>query len=481
MSNFLEKPTIRRTHEALEAKEFSAQELVESCLDEIEDKDKKINSFLALTPKLALDYARRVDAKIRRKEKLGPLEGVPVAIKDNILVEDYQASAGSAMLADYKAVYDATLVQKIKKAHVPVVGKTNMDEFAMGSSTENSAFGSTKNPHDLQRVPGGSSGGSAAAVAAGFVPFAFGSDTGGSVRQPAALCGVVGLKPTYGTVSRRGLIAMASSLDVIGPITRNVADAELVFNAIKGEDPKDATSHQEVRNFEKEKYIVGIPKEYYQEGLDEETSERLELVQERLAASSLGGKDLEITEVSLPHTEYALACYYIIMPSEVSANLARYDGMRYGHSKKRGQAKEDDIENYYKKIRSEGFGDEVKRRIILGTFALSSGYYDAYYKKAQQVRALIKQDFQKVFKKVDCLLTPTTPAPAFKIGEKSDPLQMYLSDVYTVPANLAGLPALSVPIGKNKKGLPLAGQLIADRFEEGLLFELGKALEGVLS
>ena len=474
--------TIKEIHSGLKNRNFSARKLAEKFFENIKIRDKKINSFLSFSEDLALKTANEVDQKLKRKEAIDLLEGVPCAIKDNILVEGCQASAGSEMLKNYNAVYDATVVEKLKQDNSLILGKTNMDEFAMGSSTENSAFNSTKNPKDLDRVPGGSSGGSAAAVAADFVPFALGSDTGGSVRQPAAFCGVVGLKPTYGSVSRYGLIAMASSLDVIGPITKTVADARAVYKKIKGQDPQDATSslgEPSQKTVHEDKFLVGIPKEYYQEGLDEETRSNLEKVRDKLASSKLGGKKIELTEVSLPHTEYALACYYIIMPSEVSANLARFDGIKYGHSTKQKQA--GNLKDYYKKVRSGGFGSEVKRRIILGTFSLSSGYYEAYYNKAQQVRSLIAKDFKQVFQKVDCLLTPTTPTPAFKLGEKSDPLQMYLSDIYTVPANLAGLPALSVPIGDSEKSLPIGGQIITRQFNEELLFRVGQKLEQVTS
>ncbi len=363
------------------------------------------------------------------------------------------------------------------------MGRTNMDEFAMGSSTENSAFGVTKNPYDTSRIPGGSSGGSAAAVAAGECVAALGSDTGGSIRQPAALCGVVGLKPTYGAVSRHGLIAMASSLDVIGPITRTVEDAETIFNVIKGKDPLDSTTVESISNFQDtiSKQIqnpksqnsnikIGIPKEYFGEGLHPEVKQTIENTLKKLQASGF-----KLQEISLPHADYALPCYYIIMPAEVSANLARFDGIRYGLSEQ-----SDDLLEVYMKSRRNGFGDEVRRRILLGTYVLSAGYYDAYYAKAQQVRSLIKHDFEKAFAEVDVIASPTTPTPAFKFGEKSiDPVEMYLYDIYTVSANLAGIPALSVPCGVSSEGLPIGIQFMGRWLEEDTLFQVGKKWEEV--
>jgi len=373
--------------------------------------------------------------------------GIPVAIKDNILVKDMPCTAGSKILENYIAPYNATVINKLQKAGFSVLGKTNMDEFAMGSSTENSAYQITKNPHDKERVPGGSSGGSAAAVAADLVPCALGSDTGGSIRQPASFCGVVGLKPTYGAVSRYGLAAMASSLDQIGVLTKTVEDAKILFNIIKGKDDLDSTSLQrEIKS--KKNLKIGIPKEYFSKGLDPEIDK---LIKKNI-------KNLNIQEVSLLHTKYALACYYLIMFAESSTNLARYDSIRYGKTR-------------------DKFGQEVQRRITLGNYVLSHGYYDAYYLQAQKVRTLIAEDFKKVFKKIDLLITPTAPTTAFKIGEKTeDPLTMYLSDIYTVPVNLAGLPAMSIPIGKINN-LPVGLQIIGQHFEEETIFKIAYELE----
>lgn len=473
------KNTIEKIKSKLLQEEIQASDLKDNFLNRLQKKEKDLNAFISLTEDLASKQAKEINKKEKRKEVLGPLGGVPCAVKDNLLVQGVKCSAGSNMLSSYEAVFDATAIKKLKQSGAVILGKTNMDEFAMGSSTENSAFGPTRNPHDLDRVPGGSSGGSAAAVAAGEVVFALGSDTGGSVRQPAAFSGVVGLKPTYGTVSRSGLIAMASSLDVIGPITNTVEDARIVYKQIKGKDNLDATSRKNELNFPaqngKDKIKLGIPKQYYQEGLDEEIKARLEKLQSQLQ----GGTekfDFELKEVSLPHTEYALASYYVLMPAEVSSNLARYDGLRYAAG---GEQQRDSLNAHYKELRSEKFGPEVKRRIILGTFSLSSGYYEDYYRKAQQMRKLIKKDFEEVFAEVDCLLTPTTPETAFEIGAKTDPLSMYLSDIFTVPANLAEIPALTVPVGSDKQGLPIGAQLMAPHFEEGLLFELGSEVERV--
>jgi len=430
-------------------------ETITSAVQAIQERDKEIHAFLEV-------YENNAKA------------GIVVAVKDNILVQGKRVSAASKILEPYTASYDATVITKLKEAGAIIIGRTNMDEFAMGSSTENSAYGPTKNPHDLSRVPGGSSGGSAAAVAAGMCDVALGSDTGGSIRQPAAFCGVVGLKPTYGAVSRHGLIAMASSLDVIGPITKTVADAKKVFDVIKGRDPFDSTtveSESGIMNYElrkKENIRIGVPREYFKEGLDPEVEASV-----KKAIFILHNSGFIIQDISLPHTDYALACYYIIMPAEVSANLARFDGIRYGLSKK-----SDDLLEVYTKTRGEGFGKEVQRRILLGTYVLSAGYYDAYYAKAQKVRALIKRDFQKAFEKVDVIVSPTTPAPAFKFGEKSnDPVEMYLSDIYTVSANLAGVPALSVPCGTTKDGLPIGIQFMGKWFGEETLFEVGKKWE----
>jgi aspartyl-tRNA(Asn)/glutamyl-tRNA(Gln) amidotransferase subunit A len=449
--------TIGSAHDLLAAKKISCRELITGYLDQIKKRDSEIHAFLDVYEDDAFRQARAVDEKIQRGEMIGVLEGIPIAVKDNILIKGKRATAASRVLEHYTASYDATVIKKLKDAGVIFLGKTNMDEFAMGSSTEHSAFGVTKNPHDLDRVPGGSSGGSAAAVAADECVAALGSDTGGSIRQPAAFCGVVGLKPTYGAVSRYGLIAMASSLDQIGPITRMVNDAKIIFEVIRGNDPQDATSV--ARNFQfprlrqgfggQAKLRIGIPKEYLGEGLDDGIRKEFEE-----ARTFFQKEGFEVKDISLPHTRYALATYYLIMPAEASANLARYDNVRYASDRTR-------------------FGSEVKRRIILGTFVLSHGYYDAYYVKAQKVRALIRQDFLQAFEDVDMIAAPTTPAPPFRFGEKTDDaLSMYLSDIYTVTANLAGIPALSLPL---KKGSPFIGglQLMARPFHEDDLFELG--------
>jgi len=460
----LEKLTIESAHRGLEKKEFSCVELTQSYLDKIKKENKNINDFLLITDKLALSQAKKVDEKISKNSKIGYLEGIPVAIKDSILVKDHKTTAGSKILENYIAPYDSFAVEGLKKAGVVIMGKTNLDEFAMGSSTENSAFGVVKNPCDITRVPGGSSGGSTAAVAADHCLGALGSDTGGSVRQPSSFCGVVGFKPSYGMVSRSGLIAMASSLDQIGPIAKTVHGARLIFDAIKGKDLLDATTIGELKIKKKdlryEDLKIGIPKEYFGEGIDIGVREVI-----KRTIKSFEDIGFEPIEISLPNTEYALAVYYIIMPAEVSANLSRYDGIKYGFS-----AKEKGLLNNYLKSRAKGFGDETRRRIILGTYVLSAGYKDAYYGKAQKVRALIKKEFEKIFEKVDLILTPTAPTTAFKIGEKEDPLSMYLSDIYTVPASLAGLPAISVPCGEINN-LPVGLQIIGPQFNDDLVLD----------
>lgn len=469
------KLTILDIKNGLLKKEFSAREILDASYKEIEENDKKINAFLHLTKDLAETQAKEVDEKIRQGESLGALSGVPIAVKDNILVSGYRCTSGSKILENYISSYDATVTEKIKKSGALIVGKTNMDEFAMGSSTENSAYFPTKNPHDLERVPGGSSGGSAAAVASGMVVASLGSDTGGSIREPASFCGVVGLKPTYGAVSRNGLMAMASSLDQIGPLAKNVEDAAIFFEAIAGHDAHDATSyakqtHEVTRTLNEgiKGLRVGVPKEYFVEGLDGEVKKIIEKNIESLSA--LGA---EIIPIDLPHTKYALATYYVIMPCEVSANLARYDGIKYGFSDQGGET----LLEVYLKSREKGFGAETKRRVMLGTFALSSGYYDAYYLKAQKVRAKISADFTNAFEKVDVIAGPTSPTPAFKLGEKTDdPLQMYLADIYTITANLAGVPALSLPVG-NSGGLPVGMQFIGKHFDEATILRAAYSLE----
>lgn len=466
--------TIEETKRGLTKKEFSCVELTRAYLNKIKKENKKYNNFLNLTEKLALDQAEKIDNKISRNEKIRNLEGIPIAIKDNMLVENYVATAGSKILEKYISPYDATVVKKLKQAGAVILGKTNLDEFAMGSSTENSAFGVVKNPHDIERVPGGSSGGSAVAVAADHCLAALGSDTGGSIRQPASFCGVVGFKPSYGMVSRYGLIAMASSLDQIGPITRNVSDAQTVFNIIKGKDELDSTTiNKQILNSKYQILKIGIPKEYFAEGIDKAVKEKIEK-----AIKIFEDLGFEPEQVSLPYTEFALAVYYIIMPAEVSANLARYDGIKYGYSANKKQRTTNSLLENYLQTRAKGFGDEARRRIMLGTYVLSAGYRDAYYNKAQKVRALIKKEFEEVFKRVDFLLTPTTPTPAFKIGEKEDPLSMYLSDIYTVPASLAGLPAISVSCGK-VEGLPVGLQIIGPQFKDKLVLETAQDYERI--
>ena len=461
--------TIRDIRDGLAKGHFTAEEIFRTYSEKINKENKKLNAYLSVF--------RNSKLGIRNSQAASPLWAVPCAIKDNMLIEGTIATAGSKILENYISAYDATVVKKLRKAGVTFLGKTNLDEFAMGTSTENSAFGPTKNPHDLTRVPGGSSGGSAAAVAADLCVFALGSDTGGSVRQPASMCGIVGLKPTYGRVSRHGLIAMASSLDQIGPLTKNVYDAALVLNIISGQDVFDSTTvPKTVPDFTKDldKKIgglkVGVPKEFFGEGLDTEVREKI-----KETISKLEGLGAEIIEISLPNFEYALATYYIIVPSEVSANLSRFDGIRYGHSSKEAKT----LLDTYMESRSEGFGAEPKRRIMLGAFALSSGYYDAYYLKAQKVRALIKKDFNEAFKKVDVIVGPTAPHAAFKIGEKaSDPLSLYLEDIYTVPVNLTGLPGISIPCGNGAtSGMPIGFQIIGQSFDEETILRVSHQLE----
>lgn len=458
-------------------------ELAKAYLENIRKKDKEINAFLAVSEDLALSQAKLVDEKIAEGKKIDVLEGVPCVIKDNIMVEDLKCTAASRILENYVAPYDATVVRKLKDKGAVILGKANLDEFAMGASGENSVFGPTKNPRDLTRVPGGSSSGPAAAVAADMATYALGSDTAGSIRYPASFCGLVGLRPTYGAVSRFGLIAMASSLDTIGPITNNVEDCQLVFEAIRGKDPLDSTSvESKITNYKLQitDLRIGVPKEYFVKGIDPEVEKII-----RNAIKKYEGWGAKIEEVSLPHTEYSVAAYYIITPCEVSANVARYDGIKYGYSEIRNpkslpRRQAGEIRNLldvYLDSRRKGFGSEVKRRIMLGTYALSAGYYEAYYLRAQKVRTLIRQDFNKVFEKVDVLMTPVSPFPAFPIGEKvKDPLAMYLCDIFTGPLSLAGLPALALPAG-SAAGLPVGLQIIAKPFEEERIFQVAKIFE----
>lgn len=473
---------IRELHNKLVNKEITSVQLAEQYFAAIEEKDKEIGAYLTLTKELAMQQAKFVDEKIAEGKEIGLLEGIPGAIKDMICVDGVRTTAGSKILDNYIAPYDATVIKKLKENGAVILGKVNQDEFAMGSSNENSAYGTVKNPVDIERVPGGSSGGSAAAVAAGEAVWSLGTDTGGSIRQPASFCGLVGLKPTYGRVSRYGAIAMASSLDQIGPFAKTVEDAAIVLSAISGEDLMDATSAKSAdKNYEEyltgdiAGKVIGVPKEYV-ESLEGEIKTIFEKSLEKY--ESLGAK---IETISLPHSEYALPTYYIIMTSEVSSNLAKFDGIKFGmrandnvDSTGQGNDIPKTLLETYLDTRKIGFGDEVKRRIMLGTYALSSGYYDAYYLKAQKVRALIRKDFEEAFKKVDFIYSPTCPEVAFKFGEKSaDPLKMYLSDIYTITANLAGVPAISFPIGAvsiEGKNLPVGGQLMGKWFdEEGML------------
>lgn len=473
----LKSMTIERAQAGFRSGEFSALELTKAYIENIKTKNGELNAFLEVFAD-AEEQAKHADEMIAKGE-MKSLTGIPVALKDNILFEGHIASASSKILENYKAVYDSTVVQDLKAQGAVIIGRTNMDEFAMGSSTETSAYGATKNPHDTGRVPGGSSGGSAAAVAADMALLALGSDTGGSIRQPAAFCGVVGLKPTYGTISRHGLMAMASSLDIIGPITNSVADAEKVFATLAHADPMDATTIPEAMRKCENKSArpddsvgrvkrIGVPRGFLKgEGIDSETLANFEKSLEKL--KSLG---YDVVDVEVPFMEYSLAVYYILMPAEVSTNLARFDGIRYGLSMpgtNTGDA--------YKNTKTAGFGEETKRRLLLGAYVLSHGYYDAYYNKAVKLRAKITEEMQKVFESVDLLVTPTCPSPAFKPGEKADPVSMYLSDIFTVPANISGVPAISLPNGKNENGLPLDIQFIAPHFGENLLFEVGKKYE----
>ena len=463
----LHKKTAHELHELLQKKEISAAELTKDIFAKIDAKENSVGAYLEITREQAEEKAKFVDEKISRGEKISPLEGIPCAIKDNICTKGIKTTCASKILENFVPPYDATVMNKLNSQNVVVVGKANLDEFAMGGSTENSAYHPTKNPHDLERVPGGSSGGSAAAVASGEAIFALGSDTGGSIRQPASFCGVVGLKPTYGRVSRYGLVAYASSLDQIGPVTRDVTDCANVLNAIAGHDEMDSTSTAaEVPDFTKSLVAdvkglkIGLPKEYFVKGMDGEVKKSVKdatKVFEKLGA--------EIVEISLPHTDYAISTYYLIAPAEAATNLERYDGVSYGV-----RVNGADVVEMMTNTRTEKFGEEVKRRIIIGNYALSAGYYDAYYLKALKVRTLIQKDFTDAFEKVDVILAPTAPTAAFKIGEMiSDPLKMYLQDICTVPLNLAGLPGISVPCGFTSKNLPVGFQLIGKALDEATI------------
>lgn len=475
MSDSLCFKTVAELSDLLASRKISSVELTQAVVTRTKAVDDRVRAFNSFDEADALFGARASDERRARGQSLGPLDGIPIGLKDVIAVTGQPLTASSKILENFVSPYDATVTQKLKNAGAVLWGRLNMDEFAMGSSTENSSTHPTHNPWDLTRVPGGSSGGSAAALAAGEAIATLGSDTGGSIRQPAALCGVVGLKPTYGLISRYGLIAYASSLDQIGPLTRTVEDSALLLGAIAGHDPRDSTSfHAEIPDYRAElkkrrgPWKLGIPKEYFGEGLDPEVGAAVEK-----AVAYYRSQGCEVKEVSLPHTQYCLDTYYIIATAEASSNLARFDGIRYGH---RSKDAKDAIDIYFKS-RSEGFGAEVKRRIILGTYVLSSGYYDAYYLRAQKVRTLIRQDFLNAYSEVDALLTPTSPIPAFKIGEKSDPLAMYLCDIYTIGVNLAGLPAISVPCGFTRSQLPIGLQLIGQPFKEAELLAIAGAYE----
>jgi len=467
--------TIGRLHSMLKKGEVSSRELTESVLARAGEVEPKVKAFITEMPEIALRMADEADRKIKTGD-FGPLCGIPLAIKDVLCMEGVRTTCASKILENFIPPYDATVVSKLKQANAVFVGKANMDEFAMGSSTENSAFGATHNPWDLDRVAGGSSGGSAAAVAADECIGALGTDTGGSIRLPASYCGVVGMKPTYGRVSRYGLVAYGSSLDQIGPIAKCVEDVALLLNVICGYDPLDSTSidtpvpdyleslKQDIKGLK-----VGLPKEYFIEGMDTEVESAI-----RNAIETLRSLGAEIREVSLPATKYAVAAYYIVAPAEASSNLARYDGVKYGYRNRDGKT----LMDMYKQTRTEGFGPEVLRRIMLGTYALSAGYYDAYYKKASQIRTLMKNEFQEAFEKVDVLATPVCPTPAFKIGERmDDPLQMYLTDVFTISTNMAGIPGLSVPCGFNGAGLPIGLQVLGGHFQEEKMLRVAYQFE----
>lgn len=466
--------TIKEFQTGIRRRQFKVGEVVADIFRHLQAEDVKIGAYLSRYEEDAFRQAEEIDFRLAAGEKLPPLAGVPLAIKDNILIQGKITTAGSKILANYVATYDAGVIKKLKSQGAIFIGKTNMDEFAMGTSTENSAFQLTRNPHDLERVPGGSSGGSAAAVAANMALGALGSDTGGSIRQPAAFCGVVGLKPTYGAVSRSGLIAMASSLDQIGPIAKTVEDAGIIFEAIRGADPLDATSQPSpgVATLpDCSKFTIGLPKEFFAHQMSAAVEKALSEV-----IKQFENWGFKLKEVSIPRAKYGVSAYYIIVPAEVSANLARFDGIRWPGIFPPSSLPQK-LEDIYFQTRGRGFGAEPKRRIILGTFVLSAGYYDAYYAKAQEVRALLKKDFEQVFQEVDIILCPTSPSPPFKIGEKTaDPLALYLEDVFTIPANLAGLPAISIPVRQegDKPKLPVGFQLIGQRFREADLLSLGE-------
>ncbi|MCX8116339.1 MAG: Asp-tRNA(Asn)/Glu-tRNA(Gln) amidotransferase subunit GatA [Desulfobacterota bacterium] len=472
----LHRLTIHELHDLLVKKEVTSREITEDLYRRIEKVEEKIQAYLRLTKEEAFEQADEADRAIRRGEPVGELAGIPIGLKDILCTKGVPTTCASKILQHYIPFYDGTVIQRLRERHAVFLGKLNMDEFAMGSSTENSGFQITRNPWDLSRIPGGSSGGSAAAVAADECIAALGTDTGGSIRQPASCCGIVGLKPTYGRVSRYGLVAFASSLDQIGPMTKDVEDCAILLGAISGYDPRDSTSvNVEVPDYrtflvkEVRGLRIGIPEEYFVEGMDPDVERAV-----REAIDLFRRMGAEVKGISLPHTPYAVAIYYILCTAEASSNLARYDGVKYGFRSSRFS----DLLEMYERTRAEGFGSEVKRRIILGTYVLSAGYYDAYYRKASQARTLIRRDFEKAFEEVEVLVAPTAPTPAFKIGEKvGDPLQMYLSDILTIPVNLAGIPAITIPCGFSREGLPIGLQIMGRHFDEGTLLRVAYTFE----
>ena len=470
------KLTIHQLQQLLRRREISSEEVTRSILARIKEKDSQFRAYLTVNEEQAIEQAKAADKLLARSDTPPALAGIPLAIKDNMCTKGIRTTCASHILENYRPPNESTVTRKLLEQGYVLLGKTNMDEFAMGSSTENSYFGPSRNPRDIERVPGGSSGGSAAAVAADECIAALGSDTGGSIRQPAALCGIVGLKPTYGLVSRYGLVAFASSLDQIGPLTKDVRDTAIMLQAIAGHDPKDSTSApypvpdylaglgEDIKGMK-----IGLPKEYFTGGLDADVASAMDN-----ARKELEGLGAEFVEVSLPHSEYGIATYYIVATAEASSNLARYDGVKYGHR----AAEFGNLLELYENTRREGFGPEVKRRIMLGTYVLSAGYYEAYYLKALKVRTLIRRDFEQAFKQVDLILAPSTPTPAFKFGEKTqDPLQMYLSDIFTITVNLAGIPAISIPCGLSAEGLPIGMQLMGPPFAESKLLKAAYAYE----
>jgi aspartyl-tRNA(Asn)/glutamyl-tRNA(Gln) amidotransferase subunit A len=476
----IDRLTVDSARTAVLEKQTTATALVDAFYQKIDAEDAAIGAYLTLCKERAYQQAARVDALADKGDALPPLAGVPIAVKDVFATKDVRTTAGSKILANFISPYDATVVTRLEEAGAVILGKTNCDEFAMGSSNENSGFYPVHNPRDHSRVPGGSSGGSAAVVAAGTAVASIGSDTGGSIRQPAAFCGVVGLKPTYGRVSRYGLIAFASSLDHVGPFGKSVKDAALMLQYMAGREPLDSTSAdvpvpnyldqigQPVRGLR-----IGVPEEYFGEGLDPEVRRAVEAGIQELAKAGC-----QIVPISLPNTKYAIPTYYVVATAEASSNLARYDGVRYGARTTDGKT----LAEMYRRTRDAGFGAEVKRRIMLGTYVLSAGYYDAYYLKAQRVRRLLASDFHQAFAKVDAIVTPTTPTPAFKLGEKmDDPLAMYLADIFTVTANLAGIPGISIPCGKSKEGLPIGMQILGKHFDEAMVLRVGHAVEHALA